>query len=188
MYHIFIYSSVDGHWGSFHVLAIVNSATMNIGVNASFQIRVFSGCIARSGIAGSYGISIFSFLRSLHTVLHSDCTNLHFHQQCRRVPFSLHPLQLLLFVDFFDNGHSDWYRWYLIVILICFSLIISVIEHLSCVSWPFVCLLRGNVFSGVLPMKSHIHLCLFWEMTFPFKPLSFTSTLSYQLVTASLNV
>ena len=59
IYHIFfIHSSVDGHLGCLHVLAIVNSAAVNIEVHVSFQIKVFSGYMPRSGIDGSYGSSL----------------------------------------------------------------------------------------------------------------------------------
>ena len=118
----FTHSTVDGHLGCFQVLAIINSAAVNIVVRVSFWTRVFFGYMPGSGTAESCGNSLFSFWRILHTVFHSASTNLHSRQHA-------HPLQHLLLVDFLMTailtGERCYPLWFWSV-----SLTISNIEHL----------------------------------------------------------
>ena len=140
IYHSFlIHSSADDHLGCFHVLAIVNSAVMKIWVHVSLSILVSSVCMSSSGIAGSYGSSISSFLRNLHTVLHSGCTSLHSHQQCGSL-FST-PSPAFIACRLWIAAILTNVKWYLIVVLICISLIMSDVEHL------FMCLLAISMSS-----------------------------------------
>ena len=75
VYHIYFILSVNGRLGYFHALAIVNTAAMSTGEHDAFWIMFSSGYKPRSGIVGSYGFSIFRFLRHLHTVLYSIIYN-----------------------------------------------------------------------------------------------------------------
>ena len=121
-------------WWTFVLLPCLgccNSASMNMGVHLSFQIVVLSRYMPQSGIAGSYGNSIFSFLRNFHTVLHSGCTDLHSHRQYGGgVPFFLPLLKHLLFAEFLIMAIVIAVRWYLVVVLICIFLVIRDVDRL----------------------------------------------------------
>ena len=132
IYQIFkINSSVYRHLDYFHVVVIMNNAVMNVEVQIPLWNTDFISFryIPKSGIAVSYGSSIFNFLMKLHTVFHSGSSNLHSHQQGTKVPFSPHFHQYSLSLDFLIIAISTDVGWYLIMALICIPLVVSDVKH-----------------------------------------------------------
>ena len=118
LYFFFTPLSVDGHLGCFHVMATVNSAVMKVCLCTLLWIIVLCKHIPRNEITGSYGNSIFSFLKNFRNIFHSRWSNLHFHQQCRSVHF-LHILPSICYVQSFwwwpfslVCGGTSLYFWF----------------------------------------------------------------------------
>jgi hypothetical protein len=131
MYYIFcIHYSVEVHLGSFQLLAIINKAAMNIVVHMSLlYVEPSFGYKTTSGIAESSDSTMSNFLRNQQTDFHIGCTNLQSHQKWRSAPFSPHPQQHLLSLEYLILAILIGVRWNLRVALICISLMTKDVEH-----------------------------------------------------------
>jgi len=156
MYHIFcIYPSVEGHLGSFQLLATINKAAMNIVEHVSLlYVGASFGYMPRRGIAGSSRSTMFNFLRNLQTDFQNGCTSLQSHQQWRSVPLSPH----LLLLEFLILSILTGVRWNLRIVLICISLMTNDIEHF----FRFVSAIRhSSAVNSLFSNKSHFLMGLF---------------------------
>jgi hypothetical protein len=152
MYHIFcIHSSVEGHLGSFQILAIINKAAMNIVEHVSLlHVGASSGYMPRSNIAGSSGSTMSNFLRNHQTDFQSVCTTLQSHQQWRSDPLSPQSCQHLLSPEFLILAFLTDVRGNLRVVLICIFLMTKNVEHsFRCISAIWYSSVKNSLFNSV---------------------------------------
>jgi hypothetical protein len=168
MYHIFcIHSSVEGHLGSFQLLAIINKAAMNIVEHVSLlHVEASSGYMPRRGVAGSSSSTVSDFLRNCQTDFQNGCTSLHSHQQWRSVLLSPHPHQHLLSPEFFILPILTGVN--LPVVLICIYWVcskkITFLLLLGCSFPPCVGVFHPLSFVGLDLWKHFINLVLSWNI------------------------
>ena len=154
IYHIFcIHSSVEGHLGSFQLLAIINKGAMNIVEHVSLPVRTSSGYMPRRGIAGSSSSAMSNFLRNWQTDFHSGCTSLQSYQQWRSVPLSPHPRQHLLSPEFLILAILTGVKWNFSVVWFAFPWWLRMLNIFSGASQPFgipqvriLCLALSSIF------------------------------------------
>lgn len=150
---LFIHSA-DGHFDCFHLLPIVTDVTINTGMQVFTwaYISYSLGHVRRSGIARSYGDSMFNFLRSCQNVFQSSCTTLYFHHPCRSAQFLCILVPILIFWVFLNRASLVGVKWDLAVILNCASPVTDDVERLMYLR-PFV---PFNSYSLWLFLLTHV--------------------------------
>ena len=145
--------SVDGYFDCFHILAVSSNAAVNFGMHVSFWSILFLSsfkCPEVEFLDPMGAPFFFFFLRNLHSVFGSGCTNLHCYQQYMRIFFSSNPYQHLIFLIFVMIVTLTSVRWYLIMVLICISPMTRDVEVFSRAYYLSVCLWKNACLGPLL--------------------------------------